>query len=289
VTPSSKVQVFTLVTASVEDAAEFDPTTPDELFGETVGAPLAGEVFDSGGVVVSAVACLWVCWHATSSMAPIRPISPFTVEEHTSSIDVLWCTVSSCKVLSVSTLLFAAKKGQADRSSRSVPPQNSILENLVQESQSSQWLPQHQPEDSRPRTYSHFMEYLPYQRLPSDMLYRRFFRQAERHVELDLSPLLFLPCGLRLSVKARRREYRLAPTEQVNVLRRRCPRPVLTYLDRCFWVALSAVWPDWRSALDIVKPEDVLRWHKGLFKAYWRRKCEQGRKPVSDEVIALIQ
>ncbi|MCU0664841.1 MAG: hypothetical protein MUC50_21270 [Myxococcota bacterium] len=81
----------------------------------------------------------------------------------------------------------------------------------------------------------------------------------------------------------------LALRQQVNVLRRRCPKPLLTYIDRLFWVGLSRVWPDWRSALDIVKPETVLRWHKLAFKAYWRRKCERGRKPVSDEVIALIR
>jgi hypothetical protein len=39
-----------------------------------------------------------------------------------------------------------------------------------------------------------------------------------------------------------------------------------------FWVGLSKVWPGWRTALVIVRPETVLRWHREGFRAYWRWK-----------------
>jgi transposase InsO family protein len=65
-----------------------------------------------------------------------------------------------------------------------------------------------------------------------------------------------------------------------------CPR--LSVFDRLFWAALSRCWSDWADALAIVKPATVIRWHRLLFKSYWRRKSRPGRKPISRETIALI-
>jgi hypothetical protein len=51
----------------------------------------------------------------------------------------------------------------------------------------------------------------------------------------------------------------VALRHQVNVLRRSVPnRPRLRPSDRLFWTRLSRVWPDWRSALVLVKPETVV-------------------------------
>ena len=47
-------------------------------------------------------------------------------------------------------------------------------------------------------------------------------------------------------------------------------RPRLSPLDRTFWVALSRMWPQWKAALVIVKPETVVRWHQRGFRLYWR-------------------
>ena len=44
----------------------------------------------------------------------------------------------------------------------------------------------------------------------------------------------------------------LALRQQVEVLERSGKRPKLRPRDRVFWVLLSALWPDWRSALVIV-------------------------------------
>ncbi len=63
----------------------------------------------------------------------------------------------------------------------------------------------------------------------------------------------------------------LALRQQVAVLKRKRPRPVLSRLDRFFWIVLRHVWPKWTAALAIVKPETVVGWHRAGFRLYWRR------------------
>src|SRR5262249_15164303 len=83
----------------------------------------------------------------------------------------------------------------------------------------------------------------------------------------------------------------LALRQQLAILHRTTPRPRLRWWDRCFWVWLSKWWPDWRSALLIVKPAIVLRWHRAGFRRFWtwisRRKS--GRPMVPAAVRALIR
>ena len=52
----------------------------------------------------------------------------------------------------------------------------------------------------------------------------------------------------------------LALRQQVAVLKRKRPRPLLRKADRVFWVILSYLWPGWRHALVIVRPETVIGW-----------------------------
>ncbi len=82
----------------------------------------------------------------------------------------------------------------------------------------------------------------------------------------------------------------LALRQQLAIYARRHPRPRLAPLDRAFWVALSSLWPRWKSVLVIVQPETVVRWHKRRFRAYWRSISTPGpgRPPMSDETKALI-
>ena len=54
----------------------------------------------------------------------------------------------------------------------------------------------------------------------------------------------------------------LALRHQIGVLARTARRPRLRRRDRIFWVWLSRIWPDWRSALVIVKPDTVITWHR---------------------------
>ncbi len=62
----------------------------------------------------------------------------------------------------------------------------------------------------------------------------------------------------------------LALRHQLSVLKRTARRPRLKARDRVFWVWLSRIWPAWRSALVIVKPETVITWHRQGFRLYWR-------------------
>lgn len=83
----------------------------------------------------------------------------------------------------------------------------------------------------------------------------------------------------------------LALRQQLAVLQRSVKRPRLRRRDRAFWVLLSRIWRNWRSALTIVQPDTVVRWHRKGFKLYWRwksRKRGPGRPPVSPEIRALI-
>jgi len=56
--------------------------------------------------------------------------------------------------------------------------------------------------------------------------------------------------------------------QQLAVYRRNVNRPALRPSDRLFWVWLSRRWPRWRSALFIVQPETVIRWHRDTWKRY---------------------
>ena len=75
----------------------------------------------------------------------------------------------------------------------------------------------------------------------------------------------------------------LALRHQLNVLRRSADaRRHLRTSDRVLWVWLSRLWPDWRSALLIVKPETVIRWHRRGFRLYWRWKSRGQDDPMPD-------
>jgi putative transposase len=68
----------------------------------------------------------------------------------------------------------------------------------------------------------------------------------------------------------------LALRRQLTVLQRSARRPRLRRWDRIFWVWFSRVWGGWRSALVIVRPETVVRWHRQGFRLYWRWKSRPG-------------
>ena len=82
----------------------------------------------------------------------------------------------------------------------------------------------------------------------------------------------------------------LALRQQVAVLKRKRPRPVLTSLDRVFWTALRHVWPRWSDVLAIVKPETVVGWHRAGFRLYWRWRSRPrgGRPKITEEIRVLI-
>ncbi len=76
--------------------------------------------------------------------------------------------------------------------------------------------------------------------------------------------------------------------QQLIVLNRQIKRPQLTNSDRFRLVFLSHFTTFWQQALHIVQPDTLLRWHRELFRLYWRKKS-QGKPKVSSETIGLIQ
>jgi len=80
---------------------------------------------------------------------------------------------------------------------------------------------------------------------------------------------------------------------QIGVLQRSArKRPQLTSGDRLWWICLSRLWSDWRSALAIVQPETVIAWHRAGFRLFWTWKVrhgQPGRPVISREVRDLIR
>jgi len=54
---------------------------------------------------------------------------------------------------------------------------------------------------------------------------------------------------------------------------------------------LSCIWPKWRRALILVRPETVIRWHRQGFRLYWRWKSRSrwpGRRAIEGEIPDFI-
>src|SRR5512132_1354757 len=83
----------------------------------------------------------------------------------------------------------------------------------------------------------------------------------------------------------------LALRQQVAVLKRKRPRPVLNSWDRLFWTTLRHVWSRWSDVLVIVKPETVISWHRAGFWLYrrWRSLPRGCRPKITDEIRGLIR
>jgi putative transposase len=85
----------------------------------------------------------------------------------------------------------------------------------------------------------------------------------------------------------------VALRHQIGVLQRSAKKRLpLNNADRLFWIGLSRVWAEWRSALGIVKPDTVIGWHRKAFRTFWTwevRRGRPGRPAVSADIRALIR
>ena len=60
---------------------------------------------------------------------------------------------------------------------------------------------------------------------------------------------------------------------QLNVLRRRVPpKPKLTVADRLLFVWAYRLFPSVLSAVTIIQPDTIIRWHRAGFRLHWRWK-----------------
>jgi hypothetical protein len=62
----------------------------------------------------------------------------------------------------------------------------------------------------------------------------------------------------------------LALRQQLMVFKRHDSRPKIGNLDKLFWLVTRRFWSQWKSALILVSPETVVRWHRTSFRLYWR-------------------
>jgi putative transposase len=83
----------------------------------------------------------------------------------------------------------------------------------------------------------------------------------------------------------------LALRQQVAVLKRKRPRPLLSPWDRLFWTTLRRIWTGWAEVLLVVKPETVVGWHRTGFRLFWRWRSQRrsGRPETTPEIRALIR
>ena len=60
--------------------------------------------------------------------------------------------------------------------------------------------------------------------------------------------------------------------QQLIILQRSVQRPRCTSADRALLVLLAGRLRTWRQSVLIVQPETLLRWHRALFRSFWRRR-----------------
>ena len=80
--------------------------------------------------------------------------------------------------------------------------------------------------------------------------------------------------------------------QQLLVAARHVRKPGFRIWDRLILVMLAAVVTNWRSALILVKPETLLRWHRDVFRLIWRwrsRRKARAKPRLSAETISLIR
>ena len=79
--------------------------------------------------------------------------------------------------------------------------------------------------------------------------------------------------------------------QQLIILNRQVKRPLVTKQDRLWMVLLARCTRFWKQAVLVVQPETVLRWHRDLFRFYWRWKSRKKTRKsrIASETVALIR
>ena len=78
---------------------------------------------------------------------------------------------------------------------------------------------------------------------------------------------------------------------QLIILHRQVKRPVCSKADRTLLVLLARLVRTWGQALFIVQPDTLLRWHRELFRLFWKRRSRAASHTpkIAAETIALIK
>jgi putative transposase len=84
----------------------------------------------------------------------------------------------------------------------------------------------------------------------------------------------------------------VALRQQLRALKRTTARVRVRTPDRLFWVVLARVWRNWRTALVLVQPETVVRWHRDCLRRRWTRRSTRrhgGRPAIEPQLHALVR
>jgi hypothetical protein len=65
---------------------------------------------------------------------------------------------------------------------------------------------------------------------------------------------------------------------QIAAFQRKRKRPLLTTLDRVFWITLRRLWCDWRHPMLYVQADTVVRWQRERFCRFWARLSKPQRR-----------
>ena len=109
---------------------------------------------------------------------------------------------------------------------------------------------------------------------------------------IDVLKLVACSVASLFRSRARLETEILVLRHQLMILHRKAPRRLrLSVVDRLFFVWLYRLHPSVISAVTIVRPETVVRWHRAGFRLYWRWKSRSrvGRPPISRELRQLIR
>jgi hypothetical protein len=82
----------------------------------------------------------------------------------------------------------------------------------------------------------------------------------------------------------------LALRQQLAVLTRTRTRLQFRSTDRLFLILLTSTWREWRTALMIVQPDTVLRWHRHWLRRRWADRSKRTRpgRPSTDAAICSL-
>ena len=81
---------------------------------------------------------------------------------------------------------------------------------------------------------------------------------------------------------------------QIAAFQRKRKRPLLTTVDRVFWITLRSLWCNWRQPLLYVQADTVVRWQRERFRRFWARLSQprrrrRGRPRTARELRRLIE
>jgi len=123
--------------------------------------------------------------------------------------------------------------------------------------------------------------------------WNQLFIDMKQHIKQRTKPTtVAITVGSLSDLKRSRRDLIIENAmlrQQLIVLNRQVKRPQLTQGDRLNLIILSRLTGFWQQALHIVQPDTLLRWHRNLFRGYWRRKSKQRKPRISPETIKLIK